>query len=178
LIPVLLRFPPLAAFQGLTAVAWTAIGTISLAFITLLTVVTTVVITAQDRRKAAQDLIEERAFAEKQLAIQLKHSEEQLTRQLKDSEEQRFAERKADSEQQQEAAAWQVAVMLAKFPVLPPGRARPPVVTATPRCGSSPRSTATVIAQSARCACSVFLTMASLLVCPRSNTCRGSRSTP
>ena len=108
--------PAYAAVQGITAVAWTAIATGVLALLTLLTLLTTVVITAQDRRKASQDLLAERAFAEKLLTRQLRHGEEQLTRQLQHTEEQRLAERSADRDQRQEAAAWQVAVMLSWAP--------------------------------------------------------------
>jgi hypothetical protein len=48
--------------------AWTALGTILLAAVTLAAVLTTIVITAQDRRGAAARLASERAHSDKQMA--------------------------------------------------------------------------------------------------------------
>ena len=56
--------------------AWTAVGTIFLAVVTLATVVTTLVITMQDRRRSVTALTEERVLADARLREERDHAEE------------------------------------------------------------------------------------------------------
>ena len=99
----------------MTSGDWTAIGTIALAVATLIAVLTTIVITAQDRRGAAARLASERAHSDKQLADERAFSQAQL------EEERRIAR---DREQWSEAYAVQVA--LGERSAADPGEGAPP----------------------------------------------------
>jgi type II secretory pathway pseudopilin PulG len=113
-----------AAAQPLWPGEWTAIGTLALAVVTLAAVMTTIIITMQDRRnaqtrlkedrtRAAELLADERRYAAGVLATERQAADDRLTRQLEHSEAQLRAERVAVQEQEQEAGAWAVEVKLA-----------------------------------------------------------------
>ncbi len=80
---------------------WTALGTIALAVVTLAAVLTTIVITAGDRRGAAARLADERAHSDRQIATEREFSKNQ-------AEEEWHAAR--DREQLAEAYAVQVVM--------------------------------------------------------------------
>ncbi len=85
----------------MTSGDWTAIGTIALAVATLLVVLTTIRITAQDRLGAAARLKDERKHSDEQLATEREFSRAQI------EEERRLAR---DGEQWSEAYEVQVAL--------------------------------------------------------------------
>ncbi len=55
---------------------WTAVGTLTLAVMTLAAVITTIVITVQDRKRAAADLADERQLADGRLREERDHAED------------------------------------------------------------------------------------------------------
>lgn len=83
--------------------ALTAVGTIALALVTLAAIVTTIVITGQDRTRAAAQLKAERTAADERLDRQLEHSAAQLR-----------DERDHAVREQREADAWAVRVRFAE----------------------------------------------------------------
>ena len=88
----------------------TAIGTIALAVVTAVALGATILITRQDRTRAAGQLKDERAAADARLDRQLKASDKQLARQLEHSEVQLRDAREHARCEQQEADAWAVEV--------------------------------------------------------------------
>jgi hypothetical protein len=88
---------------------WTAIGTIALAVMTLAAVITTIIITTQDRASARTSLDQERAAADARLTRQLEHSDAQLQ-----------AERQAAQDAEQHAEAYAVQVVLGVQADAPP----------------------------------------------------------
>ena len=95
----------------ITAVAWTAIGTIALAVVTAGAVFTTIFITRQDRKKAGALLVEERAYAAKVLAEERQAADDRLAKQLASSSAEMIAERDHARELDQEAQALAVKVI-------------------------------------------------------------------
>ncbi len=90
---------------------------------------------AEERLHAGEVLVSERQAADERLTRQLEHSQiqasferqaadDRLARQLEHSEAQLLAERTAAREQEQEAGAWAVQVLLADFHV-PPASSQP-----------------------------------------------------
>src|SRR5258706_15707310 len=55
---------------------WTAVGTLTLAVMTLAAVITTIVITVQDRKRAAADLADERQLADGRVREERDHAED------------------------------------------------------------------------------------------------------
>lgn len=102
---------------------WTAVGTVALAAVTVAVIITTILITRQERKRADQrladerarhdqEIAEERAAADKRLADEIKAADERLKAQQEQSEEQfRTAQwRTTEREQYTEAYAVQVTM--------------------------------------------------------------------
>lgn len=105
----------------------TAVGTVALAVVTVGTIIITIVITNQDRRRADKqfadsetrhdkEIAEERALADKRLADQLAHSDAQLADERAHSVAQLREERQRARDLEQRGEAYAVLVTPAKIP--------------------------------------------------------------
>jgi hypothetical protein len=102
----------LAVGAPLWPAEWTAVGTVLLAFVTVGAVLTTIVITTQDRRRANKRLEDEQARHEGEVAEERRLANARLETQQKQSAEQFRTEqwRMTEREQYTEAYAVQVSV--------------------------------------------------------------------
>ena len=91
--------------------AWTAVGTIFLALVTLAAVVTTIVITGQDRRAADSRQEAERALSDQRLREQREHSDKQLADERAFSRAQIEEERRVVRDREQLSEAYSVQVV-------------------------------------------------------------------
>lgn len=100
---------------------WTAAGTVALAGVTVAVIITTIVITRQDRKRADTQLVEqqklhqreiaeERTLADRRLAEQLAHSDAQLAAERTHSTAQLEGERQRAQEREQLIEAYNVMV--------------------------------------------------------------------
>jgi len=94
---------------------WTAVGTVALAAVTVAAIITTIVITVQDRKRADKQLAGERAAADKRLADEIRAADERLRQ-----------ERQGYQDQEQWAEAYLVQVTRARRSYYPPTNQPPP----------------------------------------------------
>jgi hypothetical protein len=128
----------LAAAAPLWPDEWTAVGTVALAAVTFLSILSTIVITVKDRKRADtrlaterdrhdKEIEEQRAQADKRLAeqqdaaearlkTQMAHSDQQLDEQQKAADARLQDERQRAREQEQLAEAWSVRVLGVRIP--------------------------------------------------------------